>query len=114
MDHLIIVHVPQPLGDLSDNPCDLLLGQLLFLLYLLQTTVGKQLDNHVDMFLIVKKSIEGSEVAVVEIALQLYLPQNVLLYFHILDLFLRYLLYHANKAYIFLYCHEYVPKSTFS
>ena len=102
MDDGFLVEVLEALSNLLHDLNGLLLGQLPLLLDLLERSVRQQLHDEVEMVLVVKVAVERSAVAVVEIALQLYLPCDVLLHLQLSDLFLRHLLYHANEAELFL------------
>lgn len=102
MDDGFLVEVLEALSNLLHDLNGLLLGQLPLLLDLLERAVRQQLHDEVEMVLVVKVAVERSAVAVVEIALQLYLPCDVLLHLQLSDLFLRHLLYHANEAELLL------------
>lgn len=102
MDDGFLVEVFEALSNLLHDLNGLLLGQLPLLLDLLERAVRQQLHDEVEMVLVVKVAVERSAVAVVEIALQLYLPCDVLLHLQLSDLFLRHLLYHANEAELLL------------
>ena len=102
MDDRFLVEVFEALSNLLHDLNGLLLGQLPLLLDLLERAVRQQLHDEVEMVLVVKVAVERSAVAVVEKALQLYLPCDVLLHLQLSYLFLRHLLYHANEAELLL------------
>ncbi len=112
MDDRFLVEVFEALSNLLHDLNGLLLGQLPLLLDLLERAIRQQLHDEVEMVLVVKVAVERSAVAVVEIALQLYLPCDVLLHLQLSDLFLRHLLYHANESELFLLRNKDLAKGT--
>ncbi len=112
MDDRFLVEVFEALSNLLHDLNGLLLGQLPLLLDLLERAIRQQLHDEVEMVLVVKVAVERSAVAVVEIALQLYLPCDVLLHLQLSDLFLRHLLYHANEAELLLLRNEDLAEGT--
>lgn len=77
MDDVLLMHVFQPVGDLLHDGCCFFFGQLSLLLDLLQTAVGEGFQDEVDVLFIVEVAVERSKMSVVEVGLDLYLPQNV-------------------------------------
>lgn len=112
MDDRFLVEVFEALSNLLHDLNGLLLGQLPLLLDLLKRAVRQQLHDEVEMVLVVKVAVERSAVAVVEIALQLYLPCDVLLHLQLFDLFLRHLLNHANEAQLLLLSNKDLAEGT--
>ena len=112
MDDRFLVEVFEALSNLLHDLNGLLLGQLPLLLDLLKRAVRQQLHDEVEMVLVVKVAVERSAVAVVEIALQLYLPCDVLLHLQLSDLFLRHLLNHANEAQLLLLSNKDLAEGT--
>jgi hypothetical protein len=112
VDDRFLVEVFEALSNLLHDLNGLLLGQLPLLLDLLERAIRQQLHDEVEMVLVVKVAVERSAVAVVEIALQLYLPCDVLLHLQLSDLFLRHLLYHANEAELLLLRNEDLAEGT--
>ena len=80
--------VLEAFSNLLHNINRLLFRQFSLLLDLLERPVRKQLHDEVKKVLIVEVAIERSAVAVVEVALQLYLSCDVLFHLQLFDLFL--------------------------
>ena len=112
VDDVLLVHELQPLRHLPDYVHRLLLRQLAFLLDLLEGAVGQQLQHEVEVVLIVEISVEGGAVAVVEVGLQLDLPDYVLLHLRLPDALFRHLLYHAHEAQLLLPRRIHLPERT--
>ena len=84
MNEELLVHVLEALANLLEDTCCLLLWELAFALDLLQAAVGEGLKHQVDILFVVEAAEEGSEERVVQVELNLYLPQDVLLHFPLL------------------------------
>ena len=110
MNEELLVHVLEALANLLEDTCCLLLGELAFALDLLQAAVGEGLKHQVDILFVVEAAEEGSEERVVQVELNLYLPQDVLLHFPLLYPLLRHLLYHAHKPRALLLRHKHLPE----
>lgn len=63
---------------------------------------------------VVKVAVESGQVLVVEVALQLYLPDYVLLHLRFSDSLLGHLLENADEPQYFLHCDEDFPEGAFS
>ena len=110
MDDVLLVHELEPFGHLPDDVRRLLLGQLPLLLHLLQRAVGQQLQHQVQRVLVVEVPVERGAVAVVQIRLQLYLSDYVLLHLRLPDAPLRHLLYHAHEPQLLLLRRKHLPE----
>lgn len=114
MDDGLLMHVLETHTDLFDYSCGFLLWQFFLLFDLLETAIGKGFNDQVQVFLIMKVSEEGSQVGMVQIGLDLYFSQNVVLNLHLADPLLRHLFYHANEAYVLLLSHKHLSECTFA
>ena len=79
MDHVFSVHVLQAKTNLTDVKRHLLLWDLSLLLHLMQGPVRDQLSNQVDALLITEEPVEGRQMTMLKVGLDLYLPHNLLL-----------------------------------
>ena len=110
MNEELLVHVLEALANLLEDTCCLLLGELAFAFDLLQAAVGEGLKHQVDVLFVVEAPEEGSEERVVQVELDLNLPQDVLLHLPLLYPLLRHLLYHAHKPRALLLRHKHLPE----
>ena len=79
MDDVLFMHVLKSINYLLYDRCCLFFWKFLFLLDVLKTTVRKGLKDEIQFVFIMEIPEERCQVFVVQIRLDLYLPQNVFL-----------------------------------
>lgn len=113
MNNVLIVHVFQTLSHLLNNHGSLFLRQLLFLFDVLKTTIGKSLQNKIQILLVVEVTVKRCKVRMIQIGLDLDFSQNVLGYFRFSYPFFGHLFYHANESNVLLLSNVNISKGSF-
>ena len=89
MDYFLSMEIAETEGNMSHDTWNLVLRYFSSIFGLHESTVGEQLEYQVDVSLVIEKTIERCDMAMIEKGLYFYLSFNLGLKFHLLYLLLR-------------------------